>query len=97
MWCDCLSAVQSLQSRDLANKTATVMDKVVSHFVLTHLPVQMGLVPAQHDTDLDNWISSFNSKMDSEAKAGAHGERHKVSALDVWLDGESILPFRGDK
>ena len=97
VWSDCLSAVQCLQSRDLADKTASVMDEVVSHFVLTHLPVQMGWVPAQHDTDLDDWISSFNSEMDSEAKAGARGERKKVSVLDVWLHGDSIPPFQGDR
>ena len=56
----------------------------------------MGWVPAQHDTELDAWISSFNSEMDCEAKAGARGERHEVSVLDVWLDRDSILPFQGD-
>ena len=78
VWSDCLSAVQSLQSKDMADKTASIMDRVVAHFVLTHLPVQMGWVPAQHDTELDDWISSFNSEMDSEAKAGARGERQEV-------------------
>ena len=34
--------------------------------------------------------------MDSEAKAGARGERQGVSVLDVWLDRDSILPFQGD-
>ena len=97
VWSHCLSAVQSLQSRDMADKTTSIMDRVVSHFVLTHLPVQMGWVPAQHDTELDDWISSFNSEMDSEAKAGARGERQEVSVLDVWLDRDSILPFQGDR
>ena len=49
VWSDCLSAVQSLQSRNMADKSASIMDRVVSHFVVTHLPVQMGWVPAQHD------------------------------------------------
>ena len=53
-WSDCLSAVQSLQSRDMADKTASIMDRVVSHFLLTHFPVQMGWVPAQHDSELDD-------------------------------------------
>ena len=97
VWSHCLSAVQSLQSRDMADKTASIMDRVVSHFLLTHLPIQMGWVPAQHDTELDDSISSFNSKMDSEAKAGARGERREVSVLDVWLDRDSILPFQGDR
>ena len=97
VWSDCLSAVPSLQSRDLADKMASVMDRVVSHFVLTHLRVQMGWVPAQHDSHLDDWISSFNSEMDSEAKAGARGERQEVSVLDVWLDRDSILLFQGDR
>ena len=97
VWSECLSAVQSLQSRDMADKTASIMDRVVSHFVLTHLPVQMGWVPAQHDMELDNLISSFNSEMDSEAKAGARGERQEVLVVDVWLDRDSILPFQGDR
>ena len=97
VWSDCLSAVQSPQSRDMADKTASIMDRVVSHFVLPHLPVQIGWVPTQHDTELDDWISSFNSEMDSEAKAGARGERQEVSVLDVWLDKDSILPFQGDR
>ena len=57
VWSDCLSAVQSLQPKDMTDKTASITDRVVSHFVLTHLPVQMGWVPAQHDTELDDWIS----------------------------------------
>ena len=35
--------------------------------------------------------------MDSEAKAGARGDRREVSILDVWIDRDSILPFRGDR
>ena len=97
VWSDCLSALQSLQSRDMADKTASIMDRVVSHFVLTPLPVQMGWVPAQHDTQLDDWISSFNSEMNSEVKAGARGERQEVLVLDVGLDRDSILPFQGDR
>ena len=97
VWCGCLSTVQSLQSKDMADKTASIMDRVVSHFVLTHLPVQMRWVPAQHDTELDDGISSFNSQMDSEAKAGVRGEPWEVSGLDVWLDRDSILPFEGDR
>ena len=96
VWSDCLYAVQSLQSRDMADKTASIMDRVVWHFVLTHLPVQMGWEPAQHDTELDDGISWFNSKLDCEAKAGVRSERQEVSILDVWLDTDSFLPFQGD-
>ena len=35
VWSDYLSVVQSVQSRDMADKTASIMDRVVSHFVLT--------------------------------------------------------------
>ena len=42
VWSDCLSAVQPLQSRDVADKTASIMDRVLSHILPTHLPVQMG-------------------------------------------------------
>ena len=52
---------------------------------------------AQHDTEFHDWISSFNSEMDSKAKAGARGERQEVSVLDVWLERVCILPFQGDK
>ena len=75
VWFDCLSSRQSVQSRDLVDKTASAMDRVVSHFVLAHLSVEMGWVPAQHDTEPDDWTSSFNSEMDSEVKASARGER----------------------
>ena len=49
----CFSSVQCLQSWDLREKTASIMDMVIAHCVMAHLSAHMAWVPAQHDTALD--------------------------------------------
>ena len=74
-----------------------IFDRVVAAGNVAGVLHGWGWFPAQHDSNLNDWLSEVNAEMDANAKWAA--DRHAPSSvvLSVWFGGSSVLPFQGEK
>ena len=96
-WSDCLSAVQSLSSATLTMRPGHIFDRVVAAGNVAGVLQRWGWFPAQHDSNLKDWLSEVNAEMDTNAKWVADGHPRSAVVLSVWLDGSSVLPLQGEE
>ena len=96
-WSDCLSAVQSLCSATLTMRPGHIFDRVVAAGNVAGVLQRWGWFPAQHDSNLKDWLSKVNAEMDANAKWAVDGHARSAVVLSVWLEGSSVLPFQGEK
>ena len=74
-----------------------IFDRVVAAGNVAGVLQRWGPFPAQHDSNLKDWLSEVNAETDANAKWAADGHARSAVVLSVWLDGSSVLPFQGEK
>ena len=78
-WSDSLEAVHSLASRQLQQRPASIMDRIIAMGQGATIPLEWGWVQAHHDSQQQDWISLQNRKWTRKPRKGPKAAAHRCA------------------